>query len=66
MLVMAVNAGFETVGMADTVLGARNELELPELGAATAVHIRAALPPSRLESLVSVRNPLDLNPMADE
>jgi acyl-CoA synthetase (NDP forming) len=60
------NAGFEAVGMADATVGARYELEIPPLSAETAHRIEAALAQKRLTGLVNVRNPLDLNPMADE
>lgn len=60
------NAGFETVGMADATKGARYELEIPPLSPATTHRIEAALAQKRLTGLVNVRNPLDLNPMADE
>ena len=60
------NAGFETVGMADTILGDRYQLEIPELSAATADRIRQKLAEHELDALVNVRNPLDLTPMANE
>lgn len=60
------NAGFEAVGMADAIQGARYELEMPPLSPATSERIRAALERRKLTELINVRNPLDLNPMADE
>jgi len=60
------NAGFEAVGMADAILGARYELEMPNLSAEAAQRIAAALATANLGSLVNIRNPLDLNPMANE
>lgn len=60
------NAGFEAVGMADAILGARYELEMPNLSAEAMQRIAAALDAAKLGSLVNIRNPLDLNPMADE
>jgi acyl-CoA synthetase (NDP forming) len=60
------NAGFETVGMADAILGARYRLEIPELTDATAERIRQKLDEQKLSALVNVRNPLDLTPMANE
>ncbi|MGB2987287.1 MAG: indolepyruvate oxidoreductase subunit beta [Phycisphaerae bacterium] len=60
------NAGFETVGMADAILGARYQLEIPELSEATAHRIQHKLADHRLDALVNVRNPLDLTPMANE
>ena len=60
------NAGFETVGMADAILGARYQLEIPPLSATATEAIRKTLRPSKLDALVNVRNPLDLTPMAGE
>ena len=60
------NAGFETVGMADTIHGPRYQVEMATLGVEAVRRIRQALEQSQLSSLVAVRNPLDVNPMADE
>lgn len=60
------NAGFEAVGMADAILGARYELEMPNLSTEATQRIAAALTEANLGSLVNIRNPLDLNPMANE
>ena len=60
------NAGFETVGMADAILGARYQLEIPPLSAATTETMRKTLAKFKLDGLVNVRNPLDLTPMAGE
>jgi len=60
------NAGFEAVGMADAILGARYELEMPNLSVEATQRIADALATANLGSLVNIRNPLDLNPMADE
>ena len=60
------NAGFETVGMADAILGERYRLEIPALSDATAARIAKELAGHKLDSLVNVRNPLDLTPMANE
>ena len=60
------NAGYETVGMADAILGARYRLEIPDLPPAAAKRIAGLLAPNRLDTLVNLRNPLDLTPMADE
>lgn len=60
------NAGFEAVGMADATQGARYELEIPPLSPESVSRIEAALAQRRLSGLVNARNPLDLNPMADE
>ncbi len=60
------NAGFETVGMADAILGTRYQLDIPALSEMTSQSIRNALKKQRLDGLVNVRNPLDLTPMAGE
>lgn len=60
------NAGFETVGMADSIAGTRYEVELAKLSDETRQQLRRILARSKLDSLVNVRNPLDLTPMATE
>ena len=60
------NAGYESVGMADTLLGARYEVEMPPLSDATRRRLAACLAEHGLADLVNVRNPLDLTPMADD
>ena len=52
--------------MADAIQGARYELEMPPLPDVTADPIRRTLGEFNLASLVNVRNPLDLNPIANE
>ena len=60
------NAGYETVGMADAVAGPQYEVSLPPLSDRCAEQIRRIVAHHRLESLVNVRNPLDLTPMATD
>ncbi|UCG32481.1 MAG: indolepyruvate oxidoreductase subunit beta [Phycisphaerales bacterium] len=60
------NAGYETVGMADAIFGARYRLEIPALSEATVRRITDLLKEYRLDTLVNVHNPLDLTPMANE
>lgn len=60
------NAGFETVGMADTIQGPRYQVELAALCEHTEAAIRAALAERKLDHLINIRNPLDVNPMSDE
>lgn len=60
------NAGFETVGMADALLGAGYELEMAPLEADARAALGAVLESQRLTALVNPRNPLDLTPMANE
>ncbi|MBI3832856.1 MAG: indolepyruvate oxidoreductase subunit beta [Planctomycetes bacterium] len=60
------NAGFEVVGMADTIIGVRYALEVAALSLASQDRIREFLAPAKLDKLVNVRNPLDVTPMANE
>jgi acyl-CoA synthetase (NDP forming) len=59
------NAGFETVGMADT-LAEDLGFSLPDLAPETRRKIRKVLEDTKIESLVNIRNPLDLTPMAPD
>jgi indolepyruvate ferredoxin oxidoreductase beta subunit len=60
------NAGYETVGMADALLGQRHQLEMAKLSEATTERLRGALGQGPLAKLVNPRNPVDLTPMAGE
>lgn len=60
------NAGFEAVGMADATIGTRYRVELPALAPDTTRRLSAVLAKHRLESLVNIRNPLDVTPMASD
>jgi len=60
------NAGFETVGIADNLRGDGYTLELARLAEATRGRLAEALRRGKLDTLVDVRNPLDLTPMADD
>lgn len=60
------NAGFETVGVSDSLRGERWQLDLAPLGDATRERLRKELQAGKLDMLVDVRNPLDLTPMADD
>lgn len=57
------NAGFESVGMADNVLPGTT---LPQPGKATAERLRETLRAAKLDTLVNIRNPIDLTPMASD
>ncbi|OGA25537.1 MAG: acyl-CoA synthetase [Betaproteobacteria bacterium RIFCSPLOWO2_02_FULL_67_19] len=59
-------AGFEAVGMADTIRGDTFSMTMgaPEPG--TVARIEAILAAKKLDALVEVRNPLDINPGADD
>ncbi len=60
------NAGYETVGMADSVKGERFDVTVPNLSAAVKDQLLKVLAKHRLDSLVNARNPLDLTPMASD
>jgi acyl-CoA synthetase (NDP forming) len=60
------NAGFETVGMADAILGQRYRVEMPPLSEAARARLAAVLEKNGLGKLVNARNPLDITPMAPE
>ena len=60
------NAGFETVGMADSLAGRRHRVEIATLADATRDRLSSVLADNALARLVNVRNPMDLTPMAGE
>jgi indolepyruvate ferredoxin oxidoreductase beta subunit len=60
------NAGYETVGMADAIIGPRHRVELPKLSEQTAANLGKVLAKYKLDKLVNVRNPLDVTPMAND
>jgi acyl-CoA synthetase (NDP forming) len=60
------NAGFETVGMADSIRSNGTELVLPAFTGRTEEHLAKILFDNGLDNLVDVRNPLDITPMADD
>jgi len=60
------NAGAEAVAMADTIQGPRYRVELATLSDSSRERIRQTLAANKLDRLVNVCNPLDLNPMANE
>jgi acyl-CoA synthetase (NDP forming) len=59
------NAGFETVGMADT-LQEEQGFSLPKLASETRARIRKVLADTNIEALVNILNPLDVTPMAPD
>lgn len=59
-------AGFEAVGMADTIHSDSFSLQMGELQAATVKQVEEVLLAKRLNALVEVRNPIDINPGADD
>lgn len=60
------NAGYESVGMADSIRQESAELLLPEFSPATEEAMARILADNRLDGLVDVKNPLDVTPMADD
>ncbi len=60
------NAGFESVGMADSLRGDRCRLELAGYSEGTREALAAALARHRLDGLVDVKNPFDITPMATD
>ncbi len=59
-------AGFEAVGMADTIAAETTTLEMGELHGDTLRRVQEILVIKRLDTLVEVRNPIDINPGADD
>lgn len=59
-------AGFEAVGMADSIATETSSLEMGALEAVTVERVQAILAAKRLDALVEVRNPIDINPGADD
>lgn len=60
------SAGFEAVGMADRVQSADYTLEMASLTPASCTAIGDVLKQNRLDLLVEVKNPLDINPGSDD
>ncbi len=59
-------AGFEAVGMADSIEAESFALAMGALEAGTVARVQAILAAKRLDALVEVRNPIDINPGADD
>jgi acyl-CoA synthetase (NDP forming) len=60
------NAGYESVGMADSIHQESAELLLPSFSPATEEAMARTLADNRLDGLVDVKNPLDVTPMAGD
>ena len=60
------NAGFETVGMADAVIGRNYRVEMATLSDESKQKLVQVLTGHKLGKLVNARNPLDLTPMATD
>jgi acyl-CoA synthetase (NDP forming) len=59
-------AGFEAVGMADALEAGACRMEMGRLEPETVRRVEEILAASRLDALVEVRNPIDINPGADD
>jgi len=59
-------AGFESVGMADSIQTDDYAMQLAPFAAGTVDKIAEVLREKRLDRLVSIVNPLDINPAADD
>jgi acyl-CoA synthetase (NDP forming) len=59
-------AGFEAVGMADSIESDTFAMEMGELEPATVKRVEEILVAKKLDALVEVRNPIDINPGADD
>ena len=60
------NAGYEAVGMADSIRQPGAELVLGDLSPATVEALARLLSDNRLDGLVDVQNPFDVTPMAGD
>lgn len=65
-LAAASGAGFEAVSAADASVGETFAMRMATLSADTIARIEAVLAEKKLAALVEVRNPLDMNPGADD
>jgi len=59
-------AGFEAVGMADNVGSDTFSLEVASMAPETEARIGEILKAKRLDALMEIRNPMDINPGADD
>jgi len=59
-------AGFEAVSMADAIDAGASTMEMGALAPATVERVRAILAAKKLDALVEVGNPIDINPGADD
>ena len=59
-------AGFEAVGMADSIESGSFAMQMGELDPATVKAVEEILAAKKLSELVEVRNPIDINPGADD
>lgn len=60
------NAGYESVGIADNILGEDYVLEIATFSDLTRQKLSLILSQAKLDKLVDVKNPLDINPLATD
>jgi acyl-CoA synthetase (NDP forming) len=59
-------AGFVAVGMADNIQGETFSLQMSSLSTATVTRLEKLIKDHHLESLVDIKNPMDINPAAND
>ncbi len=59
-------AGFEAVGMADSIVSETFSMQMGTLTSSTVTQVEEILVAKKLDALVEVRNPIDINPGADD
>ena len=59
-------AGFEAVGMADSIESENFAMQMGDLEAGSVKRVEEILVAKKLDALVEVRNPIDINPGADD
>jgi len=59
-------AGFEAVGMADSIEGDDYEMKMATFSAETRQQLTELIKTNRLDTLVDVKNPMDINPAAND
>ena len=60
------NAGYESVGIADNILGEDFQLRMATFSHETKKSVSHTITTHQLSSLVDIKNPMDVTPMADE
>lgn len=65
-LAAVTNAGYEAVGMADSIRGENYSIELAEYSDATKIRLENMFSEYNLTNLVNLRNPMDVTPMATD
>ncbi len=59
-------AGYDTVAIADSIQVGDFSMSLAEIGTSTRERLQAILKAKKLDALMEVRNPFDINPAADD